>query len=68
MTSVSPRKNSEARSLVEKAALRLEGCGAPATKSVQTVGEHGWIVIWFCQRHCEAFQADTVERRDDEVK
>lgn len=44
MTSASPRKNSEARSL-EKGALRLEGYGAPATKSVQTVGAHGWIVI-----------------------
>jgi hypothetical protein len=44
------------------------GCGAPATKSVQTVGEHGCIVIWFCQRHCGAFQTDTVERGEDEVK
>jgi hypothetical protein len=44
----------------------LRVCGA--TKSVQTVGEYGWIVIWFGQRYCEAFQADTVERGEDEVK
>ena len=43
-------------------------CGAPAMKSVQMVGEHGWIVIWFCQRQYEPFQDDTVERGEDEVK
>jgi hypothetical protein len=32
------------------------------------VGEHGWIVIGFCQRYYETLQADTVERREDEVK
>ena len=40
------------------------GCDAAATKSVHAVGGHGWIVIWFCPRHCEAFQTDTVERRE----